>query len=84
MASIRPPAAKGQALRGARLKALLALDFCLFMRGRSCNSFIQVGNFSVLVRANLTVNMPLRIRVGVHRVFPLTPFQGLEPFSGPA
>ena len=32
----RPPAAKGQALRGARLKALLALDFCLFMRGSSC------------------------------------------------
>ena len=32
----RPPAAEGQALRGARLKALLALDFCLFMRGRSC------------------------------------------------
>ena len=32
------PAAKVQALRGARLKALLALDFCLFMRGRSCKS----------------------------------------------
>ena len=80
-----PPAAKVQALRGARLKALLALDFCLFMRGRSCNSFIQVGIFSVVVRAiHLTVNMPLRMRVGVHRVFPLTPFQGLEPFSGPA
>ena len=42
MASIRPPAAKVQALRGARLKALLALDFCLGMRGRSCNSFIQM------------------------------------------
>ena len=36
MASIRPPAAKVQALRGARPKALLALDFCLRMRGRSC------------------------------------------------
>ena len=24
----------------------------------------------MVVRANLTVNMPLRIRVGVHRVFP--------------
>ena len=34
----RPPVAKGQALRGARLKALLALDFCPFMRGRSCKS----------------------------------------------
>ena len=38
----RHPAAKGQALRGARLKALLALDFCLGMRGHSCNSFIQM------------------------------------------
>ena len=26
----------------------------------------------MVVRANLTVNMPLRIRVGVHRVFPQT------------
>ena len=34
--NIRPPAAKGQALRGARPKALLALDFCLFQRGSSC------------------------------------------------
>ena len=34
--------------------------------------FIQARNFSVVVRANLTVNMPLRILVGVHRVFPLT------------
>ena len=69
----RPPAAEGQALRGARLKALLALDFCLFMHSRSCNSFIQVGNFSMVVHANhLTVNMALRILVGVHRVFPLT------------
>ena len=33
--NIRPPEAKGQALRGARPKALLALDCCLFMRGRS-------------------------------------------------
>ena len=49
----RPPAAEGQALRGARLKALLALDFCLFMHSRSCNSFIQVGNFSMVVHANL-------------------------------
>ena len=38
----RPPAAKDQAPRGARLKALLALDFCLGMRGHSCNSFIQM------------------------------------------
>ena len=38
MASKCPPAAKDQALRGARLKALLALDFCLGIRGRSCNS----------------------------------------------
>ena len=38
----RPPAAEGQALWGTRLKALLALDFCLFMRGHSCNSFIQM------------------------------------------
>ena len=63
MASIRHPAAKVQALRGARPKALLALDFCLGMRGRSCNSFIQVlisgtasvfhpvGNFSVILCA---------------------------------
>ena len=42
MASKCTPAAKDQALRGARLKALLALDFCLGMRGRSCNSFIQM------------------------------------------
>ena len=35
---IRPPAAKVQALRGARLKALLALDFCLCIRGCSCIS----------------------------------------------
>ena len=35
--------------------------------------FIQARNFSVVVRAkHLTVNMPLRILVGVHRVFPLT------------
>ena len=83
----RPPAAEGQALRGARLKALLALDFayvCVAIRAihsSRCISagplvyFIQARNFSVVVRANLTVNMPLRIRVGVHRVFPLT----LEP-----
>ena len=33
--------------------------------------FILARNFSVVVRANhLTVNMPLRILVGVHRVFP--------------
>ena len=39
----RPPAAKVQALRGARLKALLALDFCLCIRGCSCNSSRQAG-----------------------------------------
>ena len=39
------------------------------------SSRLTFAYFSVLVRANLTVNMPLRIRVGVHRVFPLT----LEP-----
>ena len=33
-----PPAAKDQALRGARLKALLALDFCLRILGCSCKS----------------------------------------------
>ena len=38
----RPPAAKDQTLRGARLKALLALDYWLFVRCRSCNSFIQM------------------------------------------
>ena len=38
MASKASPAAKVQALRGDRLKALLALDFCLGIRGRSCNS----------------------------------------------
>ena len=38
----RHPAAEGQALRGARPKALLALDFCLCVRGHSCNSFIQM------------------------------------------
>ena len=32
--------------------------------------FIQARNFSVVVRANLIVNMPLRILVGVHRVSP--------------
>ena len=40
--NIRSPAAKVQALRGARLKALLALDFCLGRSGHSCNSFILV------------------------------------------
>ena len=81
MASKCPPAAKGQALRGASLKALLALDFCLGMRGRSCNSFIQMhicglapvfhpgGNYSVAVRAiHLTVNTPLQICVAVPRL----------------
>ena len=80
----RPPAAEDQALRGTRLKALLALDFaylCVAIRAihsSRCISagplvyFIQARNFSVVVRANLTVNMPLRILVGVHRVFPLT------------
>ena len=75
------PAAKDQALRGARLKALLALDFCLCMRGRSCNSSILVhisglapvfhpgGNYSVAVRAiHLTVNTPLQICVAVPRL----------------
>ena len=33
-----PPAAKVQQLRGARLKALLALDFCLRILGCSCKS----------------------------------------------
>ena len=41
MASIRHPAAKVQALRGARLKALLALDFCVRILGSSCNSSRQ-------------------------------------------
>ena len=41
MASKCPPAAKDQALQGARLKSLLALDFCLGMRGRSCNSCLD-------------------------------------------
>ena len=36
-------------------------------------NFIEVRLFSVTIRAiHLTVNMPLRILVGVHRVFPLT------------
>ena len=73
-----PPAAKVQALRGARLKALLALDFCLGMRGRSHNStrygisawlfvqFIQAGQISVVFRAiHLTVNMPIQICVAI-------------------
>ena len=79
------PAAKVQPLRGARLKALLALDFCLCILGHSWNSSILMhisgparvlhpgGNYSLVVRANLTVNMPLRIRVGAHRVFPPDP-----------
>ena len=66
----RPPAAEDQALRGARLKVLLALDFaylCVAIRAihsSRCISagplvyFIQARNFSVVVRANLTVNMP--------------------------
>ena len=66
---------------GARPKALLALDFCLCMRGRSCNSSILVhisglapvfhpgGNYSVAVRAiHLTVNTPLQICVAVPRL----------------
>ena len=85
MASIRPPAAKVQALRGARLKAILALDFCLGMRDHSCNSFIQmisagllvnfieVRIFSVVVHANhLTVETLPQILVGmVPRAGPL-------------
>ena len=84
MASKRSPAAKVQSLRGARLKALLALDFCLGMRGHSCNSFIQmisagllvnfieVRIFSVVVHANLTVETLLQILVGmVPRAGPL-------------
>ena len=87
----RHPAAKGQALRGARLKALLALDFCLCMRGRSCNSSILVhisglapvfhpgGNYSVAVRAiHLTVNMPLQISVAIPRL------SGAAEMRGPA
>ena len=83
--NIRHPAAKVQTLRGARPKALLALDFCLGMRGRSCNSFIQMhicgaapvfhpgGNYSVAVRAiHLTVETLLQILVGmVPRAGPL-------------
>ena len=89
--NIRHPAAKVQALRGARLKALLALDFCLGMRGRSCNSFIQMhicglapvfhpgGNYSVAVRAiHLTVNMPLQISVAIPRL------SGAAEMRGPA
>ena len=85
MASIRPPAATGQALRGARPKALLALDFCLGMRGHSCNSFIQmisagllvnfieVRIFSVVVHANhLTVEtLPQILVVMVPHAGPL-------------
>ena len=91
MASIRHPAAKDQALRRARPRALLALDFCLCMRGRSCNSSILVhisglapvfhpgGNYSVVLRANhLTVNMPLQISVAVPRL------SGAAEMSGPA
>ena len=90
MASIRHPAAKDQALRGARPKALLALDFCLGMRGHSCNSFIQMhisglapvfhpgGNYSEVVRANLTVNMPLQISVAIPRL------SGAAEMRGPA
>ena len=44
-----PPAAKGQALRGASLKALLALDFCLFMRGHSWKSLIRCISAELLV-----------------------------------
>ena len=89
--NIRHPAAKVQALRGARPKALLALDFCLGMRGRSCNSFIQMhicglapvfhpgGNYSVAVRAiHLTVNMPLQISVAIPRL------SGAAEMRGPA
>ena len=37
-------------------------------------NFIEVRLFSVTIRAiHLTVNMPLRILVGVHRVFPPDP-----------
>ena len=36
------------------------------------SSRLTFAYLCVVVRANLTVNMPLRIRVGVHRVFPLT------------
>ena len=46
---ICPPAAKVQALRGARLKALLALDFCLFMRSRSWKSLIRCISAELLV-----------------------------------
>ena len=43
----RPPAAEDQALRGTRLKALLALDFCLFMRGRSCKPDSQYATTDI-------------------------------------
>ena len=44
-----PPEAKGQALRGSSLKALLALDFCLFMRGHSWKSLIRCISAELLV-----------------------------------
>ena len=54
---LHPPEAKGQ--RCGELTSRLS-------------SHLTFTYLCVVIRANLTVNMPLRIRVGVHRVFPLT------------
>ena len=50
MASKCPPAAKDQALQGDRLKALLALDFCLCMLGRSCKPDSQYATTDICGR----------------------------------
>ena len=54
---LHPPEAKGQ--------------HCGELASR-LSSRLTFAYLCVVVRANLTVNMPLRILVGVHRVFPLT------------
>ena len=80
---LHPPEAKGQRCGEltSRLSSHLTFAYlCVAIRAihsSRCISagllmnFIEVRLFSVTIRAiHLTVNMPLRILVGVHRVFP--------------
>ena len=56
---------------GINALRLLKIKRCGELASR-LSSHLTFAYLCVVVRANLTVNMPLRIRVGVHRVFPLT------------
>ena len=56
---------------GINALRLLKVKHCGELASR-LSSRLTFAYLCVVVRANLKVNMPLRIRVGVHRVFPLT------------